>query len=68
MSETGKPRIDPAASEGERGIDVPRQPKPLTREEIATIEEFEELEDLMEEPTSGDLSIISDEDVPGAPG
>ena len=30
--------------------------------------EFEEMEELMEEPTEGPLSIISDQNVPGEPG
>ena len=50
------------ASESER--QAPR----LSPEEIEQLEEFEDLESLIEEPPDGDLSIISDEDVPGAPG
>jgi hypothetical protein len=50
------------ASESER--QAPR----LSPEEIEQIEDFEDLESLVEEPPVGDLSIISDQDVPGAPG
>jgi hypothetical protein len=54
---------DPAdASESER--QAPR----LSDEEIERIEDFEDLESLIEEPPDGSLSIISDQDVPGAPG
>jgi hypothetical protein len=49
-------------------FDEPRQPPRLSREEIERIREEQELEDFMEEPTEGPLSIISDIDVPGAPG
>jgi hypothetical protein len=45
-----------------------RQPPRLSPEEIERIEDFEDLESLIEEPPDGDLSIISDQDVPGAPG
>jgi hypothetical protein len=45
-----------------------RQPPRLSPEEIKRIEDFEDLESLIEEPPDGDLSIISDQDVPGAPG
>ena len=45
-----------------------RQPPRLSPEEAERIEEFEDLESLIEEPPDGDLSIISDQDVPGAPG
>jgi hypothetical protein len=45
-----------------------RQAPRLSPEEIERIEEFEDLESLIEEPPDGDLSIISDQDVPGAPG
>jgi hypothetical protein len=48
--------------------DAQRQPPRLSPEQIERIEEYEELEDFIEEPPEGDLSIISDEDVPGAPG
>ena len=54
---------DPAdASETER------QAPQLSPEEIERLEDFEDLESLIEEPPDGDLSIISDQDVPGAPG
>ena len=45
-----------------------RQAPRLSPEEIERLEEFEDLESFIEEPPDGDLSIISDEDVPGAPG
>ena len=32
------------------------------------VTQFEELEDLMVEPTAGELGILSDTDVPGRPG
>jgi hypothetical protein len=48
--------------------DTQRQPPRLNPEEIERIEDFEELEEFIEEPPEGDLSVISDEDVPGAPG
>ena len=37
-------------------------------EAIEQLEEFEDLESLIQEPPDGDLSIISDQDVPGVPG
>ena len=45
-----------------------RQAPRLSPEEIEQIEDFEDLESLIEEPPDGSLSIISDQDVPGAPG
>ena len=45
-----------------------RQAPRLSPEEIERLEEFEDLESLIEEPPDGSLSIISDEDIPGAPG
>ena len=45
-----------------------RQAPPLSPEEIERLEDFEDLESLIEEPPDGSLSIISDQDVPGAPG
>ena len=48
--------------------DSERQAPRLSPEEVERIEEFEDLESLIEEPPDGDLSIISDQDVPGAPG
>jgi hypothetical protein len=45
-----------------------RQAPRLSPEEIERIEDFEDLESIIEEPPDGDLSIISDQDVPGAPG
>ena len=46
----------------------PRQAPRLSPEEIERLEDFENLEALIEEPPDGSLSVISDEDVPGAPG
>jgi hypothetical protein len=46
----------------------PRQLPRLSPEEIERLAAYEEFEDFMEEPPEGDLSIISDQDVPGAPG
>ena len=46
----------------------PRQAPRLSPEEIERLEAYEDLESLIEEPAGGDLSVISDEDVPGAPG
>jgi hypothetical protein len=45
-----------------------RQAPRLSPEEVERIEDYEDLESLIEEPPTGSLSIISDEDVPGAPG
>ena len=45
-----------------------RQTPRLSPEEVERIEDYEDLESLIEEPPTGSLSIISDEDVPGAPG
>ena len=45
-----------------------RQAPRLSPEEIERLEDFEDLESLIEEPPDGSLSIISDQDVPGAPG
>ncbi len=36
--------------------------------DIDELTELEELEDLMVEPTAGELGILSDTDVPGRPG
>jgi hypothetical protein len=40
----------------------------LSPEEIERLEEYEDLESLIEEPPDGPLSIVSDQDTPGAPG
>ena len=48
--------------------DEPRQPPRLSPEEIEQLAAYEEFEEFMEEPPEGNLSVISDEDVPGAPG
>jgi hypothetical protein len=45
-----------------------RQAPQLSPEEIERLEDFEDLESLIEEPPDGSLSIISDQNVPGAPG
>jgi hypothetical protein len=37
-------------------------------EDIDDLTDEEELEDLMVEPTAGDLGILADTDVPGRPG
>jgi hypothetical protein len=61
----------PAQSTGTNDADAPgeeRQAPRLSPEEIERLEDFEDLEALIEEPPDGSLSIISDEDVPGAPG
>ena len=48
--------------------DAQRQAPRLSPEEIERLEDYEELEDFIEETPEGDLSVISDQDVPGAPG
>lgn len=48
--------------------DTKRQPPRLSPEEIERLEAEEELEDFIAEPPQGDLSVISDDDVPGRPG
>ena len=48
--------------------DEPYQPPRLSPEEIERLEDYEELENFIEAPPEGDLSVISDDDVPGAPG
>ena len=58
---------DPA-SRPEATDELPRQPPRLSPEQIERLEDYEELEAFIEEPPEGELSIISDEDVPGAPG
>jgi hypothetical protein len=58
---------DPADA-GPRASETERQAPRLSPEEIAQLEDFEELEDFIEEPPDGSLSVISDQDVPGAPG
>ena len=62
---TQSTRTDPAdASTSESERQAPR----LSPEEIEQLEDYEDLESLIEEPPDGSLSIISDQDVPGAPG
>ena len=46
------------------GGDEPRQPSRLSPEEIEQLAAYEELEAFIEEPPEGDLSIVSDQDVP----
>ena len=61
----------PAESTASDATDAPeteRQAPRLSPEEIERLEDFEDLESLIEEPPDGSLSIISDQDVPGAPG
>ena len=61
----------PTQSTDTEAADTPgtdRQAPRLSPEEVERIEDFEDLESLIEEPPTGSLSIISDEDVPGAPG
>jgi hypothetical protein len=48
--------------------DSERQAPQLSPEEIERLEDLEDLESLIEEPPDGSLSIISDQDTPGAPG
>ena len=59
--------IDPAADDADADASE-RQTPQLSPEEIERLEDFEDLESLIEEPPDGDLSIISDQDIPGAPG
>jgi hypothetical protein len=68
MSDSERERGEATASEIESATELPRQPPTLTRKEVAAIEQIEDIENLMEEPPSGELSIISDMDVPGEPG
>ncbi len=64
---TESTRTDSAdAATSESGADL-QEPR-LSPEEIERLEAFEDLESLIEEPPGGSLSIISDQDVPGAPG
>ena len=64
---TGTPRTEPTGT-GASGAETERQAPRLSPEEIERLEDLEELEDFIEEPPQGPLSIISDQDVPGAPG
>jgi hypothetical protein len=57
-----------AASDAADAPGTERQAPRLSPEEIERLEDFEDLESLIEEPPDGSLSIISDQDVPGAPG
>ena len=64
-------RDTPTQSTGTDPVDVSgseRQAPRLSPEEIEQLEAFEDLESLLEEPPDGSLSIVSDQDVPGAPG
>jgi hypothetical protein len=60
-------RTDPADADASAS-GAERQAPRLSPEEIERLEDFEDLESLIEEPPDGSLSIISDQDVPGAPG
>ena len=59
--------IDPAGDDADAS-ETERQAPQLSPEEIGRLEDFEDLEALIEEPPDGSLSIVSDQDVPGAPG
>jgi hypothetical protein len=64
-------RDTPTPSTDTESADAPgtaRQAPRLSPDEIERLEDLEDLEALIEEPPDGPLSIISDEDVPGAPG
>jgi hypothetical protein len=71
MSDRGMPnqsiRTEPAGDDADAWASE-RQAPQLSREEIERLEDFEDLESLIEKPPDGSLSIISDQDVPGAPG
>ena len=54
--------------QGETGEDEPRQPPTLSQAEAQAVADELSFERMMEEPPEGNLSIVSDEDVPGAPG
>jgi len=56
------------AGDAANTAETQRQAPRLSPEEIERLEDFEDLESLIEEPAGGSLSIISDQDVPGAPG
>jgi hypothetical protein len=61
----------PTQSTGTDDANAPvteRQAPRLSPEEITRLEDYEDLESLIEEPPDGSLSIISDQDTPGAPG
>ena len=60
-------RTDPAGDDA-GAFETQRQAPQLSPEEIERLEDFEDLEALIEEPPDGSLTIISDQDVPGAPG
>jgi hypothetical protein len=60
-------RTDPAGDDA-GASETERQAPQLSPEEIERLEDFEDLEALIEEPPDGSLTIISDQDVPGAPG
>lgn len=64
-------RETPTQSTNTESADAPgtaRQAPRLSPDEIERLEDLEDLESLIEEPPDGSLSIISDQDVPGAPG
>ena len=64
---THSTQTDPADAVGSAS-ETERQEPQLSPEEIERLEDYEDLESLIEEPPDGSLSIISDQDVPGAPG
>ena len=64
---TGTTGTDPADVDA-GGTEEARQAPRLSPEEVERLEAYEDLESLIEEPPDGSLSVISDEDVPGAPG
>ena len=72
MSEPGNREERGGSRDGNDIIGAPHvEPSPTSPLSEAAMEALVEdltVEALMEEPPEGDLSIISDEDVPGAPG
>ena len=64
---TGTTGTDPADADA-GGTEEARQAPRLSPEEVERLEAYEDLESLIEEPPDGSLSVISDDDVPGAPG
>lgn len=68
MSDARDPNRANQTESAASATEIDRQTGPLSPKEIETLEDFEELENFIEEPPDGPLSIISDQDVPGAPG
>jgi hypothetical protein len=56
------------SSEVDGGLPRDRGELAVDADPLREYREFAEMEELMEEPTEGPLSIISDQDVPGEPG